>query len=60
VLTYLSQQQTTMFLQLQMLAAVITNLTIQLVIVLEFTLFPGPAIGNTGQNENIGFFPSVK
>jgi hypothetical protein len=59
-LTHLSQQQTSVFLQLQMLAVFITNMTIQLVIVLEFTLFPGPAVGNTGQNENVGFFPAVK
>jgi len=60
VLTHLSQQQTSVLLQLQILAAVITNMTIQLEIVLEFTLFPGPAVGNTGQNENVRFFPAVK
>jgi hypothetical protein len=53
VLTHLSQQQTSVSLQFQMLAAVIISTTVQLVIVLEFGLFPGPVVGNTGQNENV-------
>jgi len=50
VWAHLSQQQTSVSLQLQMLAALI-NITIWLVIVLEFSLFPG----NRGRNKNVRF-----